>query len=81
MGLANADFPASQAFDLINDSMQENPAEKKDAIKKAGAIFAFTLKNKGGAQESWFIDLKKEGSVGKGAAPAGGKADGKSILC
>jgi hypothetical protein len=76
MGLANPEFPSSAAFDLINQGMIDEPSEKKDAIKKAGAIFAFTLKNKQGKQESWYIDLKNDGSVGKGAAPASGKADG-----
>lgn len=74
--LVNTAFPSSQAFELINNALKESPAEKKDAVKKGGAIFGFTLKNKQGAQESWYIDLKDEGKVGKGAAPEGGKADG-----
>jgi hypothetical protein len=77
MTLADSAFPSSQAFDLINNSMQDSPADKKDAIKKAGAIFAFTLKNKEGTTQSWYIDLKNEGKVEKGAAPSGGKADGE----
>ena len=77
MPLADPAFPNSEAFDLINQSLAENPSDKKDAIKKAGSIFAFTLKNKSGATQSWYIDLKKEGEVAKGAAPEGGKADGK----
>lgn len=79
MGLANSDFPASEAFDAINQGMIDEPAEKKDAIKKAAAVFAFTLKNKAGKQESWYIDLKNDGTVGKGAAPPSGKADGMYI--
>ena len=39
-------------------------------------MFSFTLKNAAGDQESWYIDLKKEGKVGKGEAPKGAKADG-----
>ncbi|QDS71200.1 hypothetical protein FKW77_010270 [Venturia effusa] len=80
MGLANSEFPASQAFDQINQGMIDEPSEKKDAIKKAGAVFAFTLKNKAGKQESWYIDLKNDGSVGKGAAPPNGKADVTLLL-
>lgn len=80
MGLANSEFPASEAFDAINQGMIDEPAEKKDAIKKAGAVFAFTLKNKAGKQESWYIDLKTDGSVGKGASPPNGKADGMYIF-
>ena len=68
-------FPSSTAFDLINSSLQSNEADRKDAIKKGGAIFAFTLKNNG-QEESWYIDLKEKGVVGKGAAPPGGKANG-----
>ncbi len=78
MALSNPDFPASQAFDVINEALQADEAERKDAIKKGGCVFAFTLKNKAGKSESWHVDLKKEGKVGKGAAPAGGKADGTS---
>ncbi|KAF2435565.1 SCP-2 sterol transfer family protein [Tothia fuscella] len=80
MSLANPSFPSSEAFDLINNSLKDDPKEKKDAIKKAGAIFAFTLKNKEGASESWYIDLKEKGEVGKGAAPESGKAD-VTLLC
>lgn len=60
--------------------MKENPADLKDAIKKGAAIYAFVLKNKEGKEETWFIDLKSTGEVGRGAAPAGGKPDGKSLL-
>jgi len=80
MSLANSAFPSSEAFELINKGLQDDPAEKKDAIKKAGAIFAFILKNKAGAQESWYIDLKNEGAVGTGASPPGGKADVTLLL-
>jgi hypothetical protein len=78
MSLASPAFPSSQAFELINNALNESPAERKEAIKKGGAIFAFTLKNKEGATESWHIDLKSEGKVAKGDKPEGGKADGKS---
>ncbi|GAM83121.1 hypothetical protein ANO11243_011070 [Dothideomycetidae sp. 11243] len=74
MSLKNDSFPASGAFDLINEALNSSDAERKDAIKKGGAIFAFTLKNKGGETDSWFIDLKETGKVGKGTAPEGKKA-------
>lgn len=70
-------FPASVAFDLINDSLNADEAERKDAIKKGKGIYAFTLKNKAGDTQSWFIDLKEKGAVGAGPAPEGGKADGE----
>ena len=50
--------------------------EKKDAIKKGGAIFAFALKNGEGNVKEWYVDLKETGTVGQGAAPAGKKANG-----
>ena len=70
-------FPSSLAFDAINSSLQSDDAERKDAIKKGNAIFAFTLKNKEGQTDSWYIDLKEKGAVAKGDAPEGKKADGE----
>ncbi|KAI4128511.1 MAG: hypothetical protein LQ338_002681 [Usnochroma carphineum] len=75
MSLKNESFPSSAAFDAINSSLQSDDAERKDAVKKGNAIFAFTLKNKDGQEESWYIDLKEKGSVGKGSAPDEKKAD------
>jgi putative sterol carrier protein len=68
-----ANFPSSAAFDAINTALS-SPSERADAIKKGGAIFAFTLKNPSGAQESWHIDLKDSGRAGKGTAPDGKKS-------
>ncbi|KAI4208255.1 MAG: hypothetical protein LQ346_000135 [Caloplaca aetnensis] len=75
MSLKNGSFPSSAAFDAINSSLQSDDAERKDAVKKGNAIFAFILKNKEGQEESWHIDLKDQGCVGKGPAPEGKKAD------
>jgi hypothetical protein len=69
-------FPSSAAFDAIASALSSD-AERKDAIKKGGAIFAFTLKNEQGEQESWHIDLKETGTVGKGLAPEGKKPGGQ----
>lgn len=71
-------FPSSEAFDTINRSLKSEDAERKDAVKKGNAIFAFTLKNKEGNTESWHIDLKERGEVAKGEAPSGKKADGET---
>ena len=71
-------FPASAAFEVINSALESDKAEREDAVKKAQGIFAFTLKNSAGATGSWHIDLKNKGTVGKGEAPEGGKADGES---
>ena len=59
-------FPSSGAFEAINSSLQSNDADRKDAIKKGQAIFAFKLKNDAGKEESWYIDLKDKGEVVKG---------------
>ena len=66
-------FPSSEAFDAINSSLQSDAAERTDAVKKGNAVFAFTLKNKDGQTESWYIDLKEKGLVAKGEPT---KADG-----
>ncbi|ELR04521.1 hypothetical protein VC83_03212 [Pseudogymnoascus destructans] len=66
MSLKNAAFPSSEAFDAINASLQSDDAERKNAVKTAQSVFAFTLKNKAGETDSWHIDLKKDGVVNKG---------------
>jgi len=75
MSLKNDAFPSSVAFEAINDVLASNEAERKDAIKKGGAIFTFQLKNSSGEQEAWYLDLKETGTVGKGATPSGKKSD------
>ncbi|KAI9708554.1 MAG: hypothetical protein M1828_002706 [Chrysothrix sp. TS-e1954] len=67
-------FPSSEAFELIQQSLTSDPNEQKNAVKQGGGIFAFTLKNPQGQVDSWHIDLKNKGVVGKGVAPEGGKA-------
>ncbi|MCJ1415506.1 hypothetical protein MMC32_001838 [Xylographa parallela] len=75
MSLKNDSFPSSAAFDVINSSLQSDDAERKSAVKAAQAIFVFVLKNTQGETESWYLDLKDKGEVGKGEAPEGSKAD------
>ena len=72
-------FPSSAAFDAINSSLQNDEKERKEAVKTANAVFAFTLKNKEGQTASWYIDLKEKGEVAQGEAPSGKKADGMSL--
>jgi hypothetical protein len=67
-------FPSSEAFDAINDALNASDADRKDALKQGGAVFAFTLKNSKGETESWNIDLKESGKVSKGL---GQKPNGK----
>lgn len=69
-------FPASVTFDAIAASLSASEADKKEALSLGKAVFAFTLTNDKGQTESWYLDLKKTGAVGKGPAPPGGKADG-----
>lgn len=70
-------FPSSAAFDAINQTLQADEGERKNAVNSAKAIVAFNLKNAKGEEKSWYLDLKNKGEVGQGAAPAGGKADGE----
>ncbi|KAJ5087008.1 hypothetical protein NUU61_008315 [Penicillium alfredii] len=75
MSLKKDSFPSSAAFDAINQTLQGDAAERKDAVNKAKAVVAFNLKNSSGEEKSWYLDLKEKGEVGEGAAPQGGKAD------
>ncbi|KAI9682884.1 MAG: hypothetical protein M1829_006320 [Trizodia sp. TS-e1964] len=68
-------FPSSVAFDLISSSLSANDAERREAVKRGAAVFAFTLKNKAGATESWYLDLKSKGVVSRGTGPPGIKPD------
>ncbi|KAK2068395.1 hypothetical protein P8C59_003034 [Phyllachora maydis] len=66
MSFANDKFPSSAAFDAINSVLTASEADRKEALKLGNAVFAFTLKNSAGETESWHIDLKNKGEVGKG---------------
>ena len=70
-------FPASGAFDVINAALNSTDADRKDAIKQGNGVYAFTLKNSAGETESWHIDLKETGKVGKGL---GNKPNGKPFF-
>jgi len=52
--------------------------DKKAEINKSKAVFELLIKNKDGKEQSWTIDLKKEGTITKGK-PAG-KADVTLIM-
>jgi len=79
MTVSDSDFPSSKAFDLIEAALK-NEKERNEAISKGKAIFAFTLKNTAGKTESWYLDLKNTGTVGKGLAPEGEKSDVTLVL-
>ncbi|KAK9351192.1 SCP2 sterol-binding domain-containing protein [Lipomyces doorenjongii] len=74
MSLKVDSFPSSAAFDLIKASLSDEK-ERTSAIKKGGAIFAFSLTNPKNETDTWYIDLKSSGTVGKGLGPDGKKAD------
>ncbi|PVI06716.1 sterol-binding-like protein [Periconia macrospinosa] len=80
MSLKSDAFPSSVAFDAISQALSSSPSDRTDAIKKGGAIFAIELKNTAKETESWYIDLKETGTVGKGTAPASKKAQVTLIL-
>lgn len=63
----------SAFFDTMNQTLQSSESDRKQAIKTGSGVYAFTLKNEAGETDSWHIDLKKEGKVGKGT---GEKPDG-----
>lgn len=78
--LKDQDFPSSDvianlgaAFDALSEK------EKKAEINKSKAIFELLIKNKEGKEQSWIIDLKKEGKVSKGK-PQGVKPDVTLIM-
>ncbi|KNG48797.1 sterol-binding-like protein [Stemphylium lycopersici] len=75
MTLKHDDFPSSAAFEQIASVLSASETDRKDALKTGNAIFAFNIKNKDGKQEAWHVDLKESGTVGKGVAPEGKKAD------
>ncbi|KAG9051072.1 hypothetical protein FS837_012579 [Tulasnella sp. UAMH 9824] len=78
--LKDQDFPSSDvianlgaAFDALSEK------EKKSEVNKSKAIFELLIKNKDGKEQSWVIDLKKEGKVVKGK-PQGVKPDVTLIM-
>jgi len=77
MSVKDANFPASVAFDLMNEVLSSSDSERKDAIKQGNAIYAFQLNNTDGKVETWYLDLKEQGKVSKGS---GGKPDVTLVL-
>jgi len=55
-----------------------NEDEKKAQMKKTNGIFELQIKNAQGSEETWAIDLKKEGKVYRGKAKP--KADVTIIM-
>ncbi|RKK94622.1 hypothetical protein BFJ68_g15115 [Fusarium oxysporum] len=46
--------------------MSSTEIKRNNAIKQYNAVFAFVLTNTAGETDSWHVDLKETGKVGKG---------------
>uniref|UniRef100_A0A0D2YKH2 SCP2 domain-containing protein n=1 Tax=Fusarium oxysporum (strain Fo5176) TaxID=660025 RepID=A0A0D2YKH2_FUSOF len=46
--------------------MSSTEIKRNNAIKQCNAVFAFVLTNTAGETDSWHVDLKETGKVGKG---------------
>jgi putative sterol carrier protein len=72
-------FGASAIFEQAKQQMDSaSEAEKQDQIKKVKALFQFDVTNGEGKTQTWWIDLKHKGDVGKGKPP--GKSDVTIII-
>lgn len=57
-------FNSSPFLKELYDGLQD-PELKKKAIGGVKAVIVITLKNKEGKDQSWVLDLKKEGTIAK----------------
>ena len=57
-------FECSPIFELLNEALKDESLKKK-AIAGAKCVLENKKKNKEGKDQSWLLDLKKEGSVKK----------------
>mmetsp|Transcript_7934 Transcript_7934/g.7867 ORF Transcript_7934/g.7867 Transcript_7934/m.7867 type:complete len:128 (-) Transcript_7934:93-476(-) len=57
-------FNASPLFKELQEALQDDKIKQK-AISGVKATLVLTLKNKEGKEQSWLLDLKKDGSVKK----------------
>jgi len=72
-------FKSSELLATLGQTFQAlSDADKQAQIKKTNGIFQLQIKNSEGKEETWTIDLKKEGKVYKG--PATPKADVTLIM-
>lgn len=70
-------FNASSFLKELEDALKDDKVRQK-AIAGVKATIIFTLKNKEGKEQSWLVDLKKDGTISK--VEAGTKADVQLIL-
>lgn len=71
MTVSDNAWPASRAFDLIEEGLKNDDLKKK-FIKQTNSVIQFQLKNAEGKEKTWHLDLKNEGTIKAGTAP---KAD------
>lgn len=57
-------FNASNLFEQLGEGLKDDATRKK-AIAGVKAVIVITLKNKEGKDQSWLLDLKKDGSIQK----------------
>ena len=70
-------FKSGDLFQQLADGLKDDSTKQK-AIKGVKALLVITLKGKGGKEQSWVLDLKKEGTVTKADSPP--KSDVQLIL-
>ncbi|KAJ3417403.1 hypothetical protein HDV05_004868 [Chytridiales sp. JEL 0842] len=71
--VAVANFKSSALFEQIKSTLDAMPAAEKAAtIKKVNGVFHMVVKNAEGVENTWTLELKKEGAVSLGPQ---GKAD------
>ncbi|KAF5097998.1 hypothetical protein D0Z03_001294 [Geotrichum reessii] len=66
MSLSDSEFPASTFFDTISKGLKSDPSLVKKTIRSTGAIVVFKLINSNKKTQAWYLDLKNDGTVGKG---------------
>ncbi|KAG2184477.1 hypothetical protein INT43_000386 [Umbelopsis isabellina] len=60
-------FQSSEVFAQIKESFDALPADQKaKLLKQVNGVFEFVIKNDENKEETFTVDLKKEGSVKKG---------------
>lgn len=69
MTFKDPEFPSSAAFDLMHQGITSDEERKKKYLKQANAVVQFDIKNSAGKVQSWYLEAKKTGEVGKGKSP------------
>lgn len=64
MSVTAEGFESSPFLQQLSDGLADKAIAQK-AIASAKAAIVFTLKNKDGKEQSWFLDLKNKGTLAK----------------